>query len=168
MSNGDPKRSRRMVIASGADTSLVSRKRAHPPSVGGRGLQVTRLLPSSPRSADISFRRSPRQHAELLQALGAIALRHGNPLRGLALIYVAFKLVPDDDDIIRSLAHAYLVNGEPELALQTLDALRGCSPGRQVWTVAYLRAKALMATGRLREAQALFARDVMPWIGGRR
>lgn len=159
MQDDKPKRQEGTAVAMANHTSPVPARRVE------RLLQAKLDLPT--RRGHTSLCRSPIEHAELLQALGAVALRHGNPLRGLALIYVAHQLVPNDDKIATCLAHAYLVNGEPELALKTLNNLKGLHNDQQRWAIAYLRAKSLLATGQLREAQDVFARSVAPLIGAK-
>lgn len=96
--------------------------------------------------------------ADALHALGSFYVRQGFPRQGLSLLLASRKFAEPSLELSRAIAHAYVLAGAPQKALALLDAmgpaLRTDSLRR---AAAHLRARALLALGRVREAREAFA-----------
>ena len=111
----------------------------------GGGLPSTQATPLAGRAA------------EALVALGRLYLTQGFPEQALALLLSAQRRAPRDGELLRLLACAHLMTESPEKALATLDQLEPTLEAPEDLRAAlHLRARALLALGRHREAQALF------------
>lgn len=96
--------------------------------------------------------------AEALHALGAFYLRQGFPKQGLSLLLAASKFAPPSLELRRALAHAYVLAGAPKQAISLLDELTPKLETASLRsTASKLRARALLALGRVSEARAMFA-----------
>lgn len=91
---------------------------------------------------------------DLLHALGHLYLRHGQNRRALTLVLLASREAPDDPDILKTLAYAFLANRAPERALAALDRLREVGPP-SAWHL-LLESRALLQRGQLDEARRRF------------
>jgi len=96
-----------------------------------------------------------RDSARLLHALGYLHGQHGETKRALVLLLVAARLAPDDVGILRTLAHAFLIDGAPDRAISVIDRLRSME-GADDPTLDLLTGRALWASGRESEARRAF------------
>ncbi|TLX63669.1 type III secretion protein [Stutzerimonas nosocomialis] len=97
-----------------------------------------------------------REAARLLQGLGEIYQRCGQPQKALVMFLLASQILPDDAALLRSLVIAFTAQGDGERALRALErmvALEGESPG--AWL---LRSRACWHAGRAQDARASFQR----------
>ena len=95
----------------------------------------------------------PEQH-ELLLSLAYLYLTAGRERRALALALVAESLAPEEEDVLRMLAHTLIENGQPDRAMEALAKLErrhGSTPG-----ILLLRSRALHRLGRRAEARHVF------------
>lgn len=96
--------------------------------------------------------------AEALHALGSFYVRQGFPKQGLSLLLAAHRFDVPSLELNRAIAHAYIVAGSPQKGLAMLDAL---APAMDTEVLRrgsdLLRARALLALGRVEEARAAFA-----------
>lgn len=96
--------------------------------------------------------------AESLHATGAFYVRQGFPKQGLALLLAAHKLSIPSIELNRAIAHAYVLAGAPQKALAMLDALAPTLEDDALRRASdRLRARALLAMGKVTEAKAAFA-----------
>jgi type III secretion protein Y len=95
------------------------------------------------------------QTVQLLHSLGYIYGCHGHTKRALVLLLIAARFAPDDVGVLRTLAHAFLLDGAPDRAASVIDRLRGMQ-GADHPTVDLLASHALWATGRAIEARRTF------------
>ncbi|WP_018633152.1 hypothetical protein [Neomegalonema perideroedes] len=111
------------------------------------------------RPAAPSTRTTPLagRAAEALTALGRLYLTQGFPEQALALLLSAQRRAPRDGEVLRLLACAHLLTDAPEKTLAVLDKLEPTlAEAEDLRAALHLRARALLALGRVREAQALF------------
>jgi type III secretion protein Y len=92
---------------------------------------------------------------DVLHGLGYLYGRHGQTRRALALQLIAARLAPDDAGVLRSLAHAFLQDGEPDRALAVIHRL-DAMPGAGEAGLQLLKSRALWAAGRRDEARDAF------------
>ena len=96
--------------------------------------------------------------AEALHAMGSFYVRQGFPKQGLALLLAAHKFTVPSMDLNRAIAHAYILAGVPQKALAMLDALAPAMDNVDMRRAAdRLRARALLALGKVAEAKKAFA-----------
>lgn len=99
--------------------------------------------------------------AEALHALGAFYVRQGFPKQGLSLLLAAHKFAVPSMELNRAIAHAYILAGVPHKALAMLDALKPALESPSLQRAAdRLRARALLALGRVAEAKAAFGESM--------
>lgn len=108
-----------------------------------------------------------------LHALGAFYLRQGFPKQGLSLLLAAQDYGVSDPSIDRAIAHAYLLCGAPKRTIEVLDGLeQDMADERMLESARILRSRALLALGRVEDAQAVFAgtpqTDARPLSAGMR
>ncbi len=111
------------------------------------------------RSAAPSARTTPvaNRAVEALAALGRLYLTQGFPEQALALLLSAQRRAPRDGGILRLLACAHLMTDAPDKTVSVLDRLDPMlTEPEDLRASLHLRARALLALGRAREAQALF------------
>src|SRR5262249_25937821 len=96
-----------------------------------------------------------KDSARLLHALGYLHGQHGETKRGLVLLLIAARLAPDDAAILRTLAHAFLVDGAPDPAIAVIDRLRARDDADHP-VLDLLMGRALWASGRQSEARRAF------------
>jgi type III secretion protein Y len=89
---------------------------------------------------------------ELLHLLGYLYSRHGETRRGIVLLLIAIRLAPDNVGVWRTLAHAFLADGEPKRAIAVIEHLRVMSDADHP-ALDLLMARALWASGRHVEAR---------------
>jgi type III secretion protein Y len=92
---------------------------------------------------------------QLLHALGYLYGSHGQTKRGLALLLIAARLSPHNIGVLRTLAHAFLADGSPHLAMAVIDRLRSME-GAEHPVNDLLTSHALWAAGREIEARRCF------------
>jgi len=114
------------------------------------------------RDALTSFTQTPVisevAQAEALHAMGSFYVRQGFPKQGLALLLAAHKFAVPSIELNRAIAHAYVLAGVPQKALAMLDALKPVLEDDKMRRAAErLRARALLAMGKVTEAKAAFA-----------
>jgi len=96
--------------------------------------------------------------AEALHAMGSFYVRQGFPKQGLALLLAAHKFAVPSVELNRAIAHAYVLAGVPQKALAMLDALTPMFENDKMHRAANrLRARALLALGKVAEAKEAFA-----------
>lgn len=101
----------------------------------------------------------PEVKADALHALGHFYMRQGYPKQALALLLAAQAHGCDGPEMIRALAHASLLSGAPNKALEYLDIIEAKGPsGDEQSACRILRGRALLALGRVEDAQSLFRR----------
>ena len=106
---------------------------------------------------------SEDSQAESLHAMGSFYVRQGFPKQGLALLLAAHKFAVPSMELNRAIAHAYVLAGAPQKALAMLDALSPMLESENMTRAANrLRARALLAMGKVPEAQAAFAASFEP------
>lgn len=106
---------------------------------------------------------SEEAQAEALHAMGSFYVRQGFPKQGLALLLAAHKFAVPSIELNRAIAHAYVLAGVPQKALAMLDALSPMFENDKMTRAASrLRARALLAMGRVSEAKAAFAASLEP------
>lgn len=119
-------------------------------------------LRAGPRAGTLSSGRGGGGPAagralEALTALGRLYLTQGFGEQALALLLAAQKRRPQDGETLRLLACAHLMTESPDKALAVLDRLEPMlAEPEDLRAALHLRARALLALGRPREAQALF------------
>ncbi len=92
---------------------------------------------------------------QLLHALGYLYGRQGETKRGLVLLLLAARLAPDDVGILRTLVHAFMLDGAPERAIAVIERLRSMQEADHP-ALHLLMARALWACGRRVEARRSF------------
>jgi type III secretion protein Y len=92
---------------------------------------------------------------QLLHILGHLHGRHGDTKRGLALLLLAARLAPNDVGVLRTLVHAFLVNGAPDRAITVIEQLRSTREADHP-ILDLLMGRALWACGRHVEARSSF------------
>lgn len=98
------------------------------------------------------------EQAEALHAMGSFYVRQGFPKQGLALLLAAHKFAVPSLELNRAIAHGYILAGVPQKALALLDALVPTLETEKMRrALERLRARALLALGRVDEAKAAFA-----------
>jgi type III secretion protein Y len=90
-----------------------------------------------------------------LHVLGYLYGRHGQVKRGTAYLLIAAQLAPGNVDILRTLAHLLVLDGEADKALATIERLETLE-GMDHPTLALLKSRALLAAGRRSEARHSF------------
>ena len=106
---------------------------------------------------------SEESQAEALHAMGSFYVRQGFRKQGLALLLAAHKFAVPSMELNRAIAHAYVLAGVPQKALAMLDALSPMlESDRMARAANRLRARALLAMGRVPEAKAAFAASLEP------
>lgn len=98
--------------------------------------------------------REDRECVELLNGLGDLYRRTGQPQRGLVMLLIAIQLAPRDTDLLHSLVLAFTDSGDCDRALAALDRLvdqQGDSANLML-----LRSRALWKGGRKDEARRCF------------
>jgi type III secretion protein Y len=97
-----------------------------------------------------------RECVELLNGLGDLYRRTGQPQRGLVMLLIAVQLAPRDPNLLHSLVLAFADSGDADRALAALDRLveqQGESAG-----LLLLRSRALWKGARRDEARQCFKR----------
>jgi type III secretion protein Y len=97
--------------------------------------------------------------AQLLHILGHGYSGHGQTKRAIVLLVMATWLVPDDPRVLRTLAYAFLLDGEPEKALTVIEKLSTIE-GDDHPALSLLRSRALKAAGREEEAEEAFSQYI--------
>jgi type III secretion protein Y len=92
---------------------------------------------------------------QLLHALGYLYAEHGETKRALVLLLIAARLAPDDVGVLRTLAHAFLVDGAPDRTIAVIERLRAM-PDADHPVLDLLMSRALWACGRQIEARSSF------------
>lgn len=92
---------------------------------------------------------------ELLRALGHLYSRHGQQKRGLILLLIAARLAPDDQGVLRTLAHSFLVDRSAKGVLAVIERLQAM-PGADDPALDLLRSRALWLAGETSEAKRVF------------
>ena len=92
---------------------------------------------------------------KLLHALGYLYGQQGETKRGLVLLLLAARLAPDDVGILRTLAHAFMLDGAPERAIAVIERLRSMREADHPMLDLML-GRALWACGRQAEARRSF------------
>jgi type III secretion protein Y len=98
--------------------------------------------------------REDRECVELLNGLGDLYRRTGQPQRGLVMLLIAIQLAPRDPALLHSLVLAFTDSGDADRALAALDRLvdeQGDSA-----SLLLLRSRALWKGGRKAEARQVF------------
>lgn len=95
------------------------------------------------------------EERDLLHGLAVLHLAAGSVPRALSLLMAASHGAPDHPGVLRALAHAETLAGQPERALSTLDRIARLDALQPVDLL--LRARALAAAGRRAEGRASFA-----------
>lgn len=95
------------------------------------------------------------EERDLLHGLAVLHLATGANARALSLLHVAARGAPRHAGVLRALAHAEALAGEPERALLALDMVE--TLGAALPVDGLLRARALAAAGRLKDARRSFA-----------
>lgn len=93
--------------------------------------------------------------AELLHVVGYLYTHHGQAQRGLVLLLIAARIAPDHVGIMRTLAHALIVNGYGDRALAAIDRLAALEPDFPP-TLQLLKSRALWVSGDRIEARRCF------------
>jgi type III secretion protein Y len=97
----------------------------------------------------------------MLVLLSHVFLRHGHADKALVLLRAGRRLVPDDGSVLRMLAYAELVAGDPGAALATAEhfirATGETGPGAPIQLI---RARALRDLARVAEARDCFRRFI--------
>jgi type III secretion protein Y len=99
--------------------------------------------------------RTDIETAELLHALGFLYTHHGQTRRGLVLLLLAAHVAPNDVRVLRTLAHALIVNGDGKRALAALERLAALEPNHSP-VLQLLRSRALWESGDRIEARRCF------------
>jgi Flp pilus assembly protein TadD len=92
---------------------------------------------------------------ELLHALGYHYGENGESKRALALLAVAVQLAPGHIEVLRTLAHAFVIDGDPDRALFVIDRLRKLAGGDNPM-LDLLASHALWSAGRALDARRSF------------
>lgn len=101
--------------------------------------------------------------AEALFSLGSFYVRQGFPKQGLSLLLASRNAGLRSLELNRAIAHGFLLSGAPKSALSQLDALEVELDSEELREAArVLRARALLALGRVDEAQRLFQKRIEP------
>lgn len=90
--------------------------------------------------------------AQLLHAVGYTYGCHGQSRRAIALLLIAARLTPNDIGVLRTLAHAFLIDGSPHRAIAVIDQLRAMQDADHP-ALDLLASRALWACGRELEAR---------------
>ncbi len=92
---------------------------------------------------------------QLLHMLGHLYSGHGETRRGVVMLLIAARLAPGDAGIWRTLAYAFLADGEPERTIAVIGHLRLMGePDHPALDL--LMSRALWACGRRTEARRYF------------
>jgi type III secretion protein Y len=89
---------------------------------------------------------------QLLHAVGYTYGRHGQTRRAIAMLLVAARLTPDNVGVLRTLAHAFLLDGSPQRAMAVIEQLRSMQDADHP-ALDLLASRALWACGRKIEAR---------------
>lgn len=92
---------------------------------------------------------------QLLHLLGYLYGCHGQVKRGAAYLLIATQLSPDNVEILRTLAHLLILDGEADKALATVAKLETLE-GKDHPALPLLKSRALLAAGRTAEARTSF------------
>jgi type III secretion protein Y len=92
---------------------------------------------------------------QLLHALGYLYGQQGETKRGLVLLLLAARLAPDDVGILRTLVHAFMLDGAPERAIAVIERLRSMREADHP-ILDLMMGRALWACGRQAEARRSF------------
>jgi type III secretion protein Y len=92
---------------------------------------------------------------QLLHLLGYLYSQHGQTKRGVVLLLIAARLAPENADVWRTLAHAFLADGAPDRAIMAIGRLRQMSESGDP-ALDLLMSRALWASGRPTEARRSF------------
>jgi type III secretion protein Y len=92
---------------------------------------------------------------QLLHLLGHLYSQHGQIKRGVVLLIIAARLAPENANVWRTLAHAFLADGAPDRALVAIGRLRQMSEFGDP-ALDLLMSRALWASGRPTEARRSF------------
>jgi type III secretion protein Y len=99
---------------------------------------------------------SQTDHAvELLHALGYLYGEGGESKRALALLAVAVQISPGRIEVLRTLAHTFLIDRDPDRALFVIDRLRKLADGDNPM-LDLLTSHALWSAGRALDARRTF------------
>lgn len=101
----------------------------------------------------------PRDCAQWLHARGQLYARSGQDRRGLTYLLMAYRICPDDIDILRSLIALFTQSGDGRRALNALDyliSLEGEHPCHPL-----LRSRALWVSGDHAAARECFTRHLL-------
>lgn len=96
---------------------------------------------------------------DVLHALAHLYLQHGQNERALVLAQLADRVPSRDQSIKRTLAYAYVANGDGDAAMRVIDELEagaastGAGP---VPALLLLRSRALLLQGRTDDARRFF------------
>ncbi|RRV10326.1 type III secretion protein [Pseudomonas sp. v388] len=97
-----------------------------------------------------------RECVELLNGLGDLYRRTGQPQRGLVMLLIAIQLAPSNTDLLHSLVLAFTDSGDADRALAALDRL--VSLQGESANLLLLRSRALWKATRRDEARHCFKR----------
>ncbi len=92
---------------------------------------------------------------QLLHLLGYLYSQHGQAKRGVVLLLIAARLAPENANVWRTLAHAFLADGAPDRAIMAIGRLRQMSESGDP-ALDLLMSRALWASGRPAEARRFF------------
>jgi type III secretion protein Y len=92
---------------------------------------------------------------QLLHAVGYVYGRQGQAKRAITLLLIAARLAPHDVGVLRTLAHAFLIDGSPRRAMVLVDQLRSMK-GADHPALDLLACQALWASGREIDARRAF------------
>lgn len=90
-----------------------------------------------------------------MHLLGYLYGSHGQQKRGAAYLLIAAQLSPENEKILRTLAHLLILDGEAEKALATVEKLETLE-GSDDPALLILKSRALLAAGRKAEARSSF------------
>lgn len=97
-----------------------------------------------------------RECVELLNGLGDLYRRTGQPQRGLVMLLIAIQLAPNNTDLLHSLVLAFTDSGDADRALAALDRL--VDQQGESASLLLLRSRALWKAARKDEARQCFKR----------
>jgi type III secretion protein Y len=92
---------------------------------------------------------------ELLHSLSYVYGCQGQTRRALVLNLIAARLAPDDQEVLRTLAYTFLLDGAPDQALEIIERLYAMQEAGEP-TLQLLKSQALWAAGRHVEARETF------------
>lgn len=83
--------------------------------------------------------------ADLLHLMGYLYLKSGQVQRGLVLLLIAIRMVPDHAGVLQALCQGFLASGNGRRALNVIDRLEAA--GEQDDTMLLLRSRAHWING---------------------